>query len=279
MWKQIKLFFLPEAHKPYVAKKTFVDTSPKSVMQRGVDRAIAEAGIKPNGLSTVAGISLYESINRQREANPYVGINIGKTEVLAKITNALAQSNPKGVHAESLFCILGALAGFSCQTALFFRCISEGKSVLMGLNVLGPCENGKCYFFGHALNDQLVEAKHSVWTLSAGYAQKLGCKDLPNLEELFDYVSSSYGKNNFGVPRYSNPTNTASDLPIVYLKNIWPVLLPTIKYFCPNPNEWPVLFGHVIQEAMEQTKDIIPPRDALVIVMESAVPMSKIDWI
>ena len=41
--------------------------------------------------------------------------------------------------------------------------------------------------------------------------------------------------------------------------------------------KWPILFGLAVQETMLFGKDIIDSKTARLIVMESAVPMSKID--
>jgi hypothetical protein len=62
-----------------------------------------------------------------------------------------------------------------------------------------------------------------------------------------------------------------------YLKALWPTLFPTVKLFCPNPVDWPILFSLAIQEAIAMGKSVIPPDLSLKIIMESAIPMSKVD--
>jgi hypothetical protein len=50
-----------------------------------------------------------------------------------------------------------------------------------------------------------------------------------------------------------------------------------VKQFCQSPSEWSILFGLAIQDIIEMGKEAIAPDIALSIVMESAIPMSKID--
>jgi hypothetical protein len=47
--------------------------------------------------------------------------------------------------------------------------------------------------------------------------------------------------------------------------------------FCRQPSEWPFLFGLAIQQALDMGKDVLPNEEALQIVMECAIPMSKVD--
>jgi hypothetical protein len=50
-----------------------------------------------------------------------------------------------------------------------------------------------------------------------------------------------------------------------------------VKSFCPEPVNWPLVFGMAAQEAIIRGKDLIAPGLALSIVLESAIPMSKVD--
>ncbi|ASF47145.1 hypothetical protein [Methylovulum psychrotolerans] len=136
--------------------------------------------------------------------------------------------------------------------------------------------DGKQYFFGDLLNDALANNQHSVWGLAAGAAQRAGANEFPDINEIFQHTASVLGGEQFGIPRISE-NNRASDTPINYLKAIWPLFFPTVKLFCPNPVDWPILYGLAIQEAIEAGKSVIDPSLALKIVMESAVPMSKVD--
>lgn len=247
---------------------------PINPLQFAYDRALLETRIERKGLERPQDNILFESIERQRQNDPLVGPKIGSKEILRLVTEAFSKSDPKGVHTESLLCALGALAGYACQASVFAKAVKNGVTELYGVNVIGS--GSESYFFGEILNTPLAESPHSLWALAAGQAQHLGCKELPDITEIFAYVSSNLNQEHFGIPRF--PNHPAADKPINYVRAFWSPLMPTLKFFCKTPDEWPILFGLAIQDAMEMAKDVVTPRDALVIVMESAIPMSKVTF-
>jgi hypothetical protein len=136
--------------------------------------------------------------------------------------------------------------------------------------------DGKNYYFGDALNRPLAESQWSIWALCAGAAQHMGCTELPDINDIFRHVSETVGGERFGVPRVAE-AHQPNDLPINLVRTIWPNTLPFVAEFCDRPVQWPVLLGIAIQQAMYLGKGIIDPGLAVSIVMESAVPMSKVD--
>lgn len=212
-------------------------------------------------------------LNEKRKSDPLIGGKVAGKEIFQRLLRIMKDN--KGIHIESLLCALGALAGYSCQASLRAHAVEKGmpdSTFLLEVNT----SIGKKYFFGDALNNALAESQYSIWSFAAGMAQHNGCKDLPDLNDIFAHVSDTVGKESFGVPRLPEGHNTG-DLPINYLKVLWPALFPVAKEFCPNPAEWPILFGIAIQEALNFGKDVLAAEIAVLIVMESAIPMSKID--
>jgi len=217
--------------------------------------------------------ALIHAIREQSEEDPLVGARIGAKEIFQRLLNGL--KNEKGVHIESLLCALGALAGYSCQANLRAQALAKGMPETAAFQTVGT-KGGKEYFFGDPLNNALAGSQYSVWGLAAGAAQHAGAKELPDLNEIFQHTSSVVGGDQFGIPRV-HENHRAGDTPINYLKALWPSLLPTVKLFCPNSVDWPILYGLALQEAIDLGKSAIDPALALKIVMESAIPMSKVD--
>jgi hypothetical protein len=195
-------------------------------------------------------------------------------EVNHYIINAL--KDRKGVHIESLLTALGALAGFSCQMSIREELIESGKIPENGAFVIVEGVDGERYYFGDLLNAPLAESQYSIWDLSAGAAQQLGCTSIPDVGGIFEHVAQTVGGKSFGIPQVPD-THRANDLPINYVKSLWPKILPVIRPFCRKPSEWPILFGLAIQQDIYKEKDMIDPKLAVSIVMESAIPMSKVD--
>ena len=219
--------------------------------------------------------ALLAAIEEQKKNDPLIGAKIGGKEILDRLLTVL--KDEKGVHAESLFCALGSLAGYACQANLRAQAVSKGMDPNAPFMVV-KTKDGKPYYFGDPLNQCLAESKFSVWSLSAGAAQHAGAKTLPDINEIFEHSTKALGSEQFGIPRY--PTEyKAGDLPINYVKALWPVLLQVVKIFKlkQEPMLWPLLCAFAIQDAFKMVKGAISPEHALSIVMESAVPMSKVD--
>lgn len=236
-------------------------------------------GSKPQAVSTnarqidPAAEALMRAIEEKRKTDPLIGAKLGSKEVNQRLINAM--KNEKGVHVESLLCALGALAGYSCQANLRAQALAKGLPETAAFTVVDTVD-GKKYFFGDPLNQALAESQYSVWSLAAGAARHNGCSSLPDISEIFGHVSETVGGAEFGIPRIPEG-HQPGDTPINYVKALWPKLLPTIKQFCQKPSEWPILLGLAVQEILDMSKGVISPDLALKIVMESAIPMSKVD--
>ena len=88
-------------------------------------------------------------------------------------------------------------------------------------------------------------------------------------------MTQTVGTSAFGVPRV--PAEHRSRYPpIVYLKQVWPQILPIAQRFCSKPMQIPMLFGIALQRAIELTRDVLSPTLSATIAMECAVAMSKV---
>ncbi|SFU85505.1 hypothetical protein SAMN05216350_106214 [Polaromonas sp. YR568] len=217
--------------------------------------------------------ALLRAIEEKRKTDSLIGAKIGSKEVVQRLLSGM--KTERGVHIESLLCALGSLAGYACQADLRQQAKKQGMAETSLLMVVGT-KDGKNFFFGDHLNKALAESQLSIWSLAAGAAQHNGCTKLPDVAEIFGYVTGTVGGESFGIPRLPDG-HKPGDLPINYLKSLWPVMLNVIHPFCKESVEWPILFGFAIQEVMDLSKTAIKPDLALQVVMESAIPMSKVD--
>jgi hypothetical protein len=168
------------------------------------------------------------------------------------------------------------LAGYACQISVREEfVVRQGRSEKDVFIVVNSRQNGESYYFGDLLNKPLAESRYSVWSLASGATQKMGLEKLLDLHEIFKHVTNTLGSENFGVPRVPE-SHKAHEIPFSYVQFLWPQLFPLAQKFCDKPSDWPILFGVAIQEIIFASKDLIDPDLALRIVMESAVPMSKI---
>jgi hypothetical protein len=199
-------------------------------------------------------------------------MNAGAEYVLYRIWAALRDDD--GIHAESLLTCVGALAGYACQVSVRQAAALPGaNSAKFALTVV-HAGDGRTFFEGDALENVLIESPLSVWSFVRRAVQKLD-EPLPDIEEIARHVSKTVGTRAFGVARVR--AEHRARLPaIVYLRQIWPQILPIAQKFCCRPGQLPVVFGIALQRAIEQTEGKLSPTLGARIAMESAVAMSKV---
>ncbi len=213
-------------------------------------------------------------IEERKKTDPFAAPAFGAKAVNDRLMKLM--KNDKGIHLDSYLGVLGSLAGFSCQMVIREEQIKIGRKTEESVFIIATPTDGKRYFFGDALNGPLVENQHSVWSLTAGAAQRLGLREVPDVGEIFRHTAATVGTEAFGIPRLPEG-HSLTDPPINYVIHLWPFFLPMIKEYCDYPCEWPILFGIAIQETIVSTKGVLDPKLAMKLVMECAIPMSKVD--
>ncbi|HET6158093.1 MAG TPA: hypothetical protein VFE34_07105 [Dongiaceae bacterium] len=183
----------------------------------------------------------------------------------------------RGVHCETMLTAVGALAGYAAQQALWEGMVKPGKLAIAQAFKVVETSAGETFFFGDALDTILASMEpkhHSIWKIVAGNALAAGGEHLPDIANLFRYCEASAGTSRFGLPRLPDD-HLPSILPRVALERFWPgarLLLALAE-----PLTWPLHMAYAAQKLMLQMKGSIAPDLAVKIVMEAAVPMSRVD--
>jgi hypothetical protein len=199
------------------------------------------------------------------------------TEVVEMVFGELKDA--RGVHAETALTVLGALAGFSGQMAIRETVIKPGKMPEDKAFVVVKTKNGETYYFGDMLNEIVFQNKpgnFSIYGLVAGAAQQSGAKELPDIKDIAAHVASTVGSNTFGIPRVPSmhlPRTSTIEL----LDKFWNPVRNFLVVNVQSPTHWPLVFGLATQKVIVMAKGSVDPALAAKIVMEAAVPMSKID--
>lgn len=187
-------------------------------------------------------------------------------------------SSSDGVHIETALVALGASAGFSCQIAIREAFVKPGKITLDKAFVVVATRSGEKFYMGSLLNECIVtnkKSQNSVWGFVGGAVQSLE-KPLPNIEEIFERTSATLGGVDFAkidVIEKHLPHNSSEEL----LWKYWNVIRNTLIVNEQEPMFWPFIIGISAQQIIIQGKDIIDPTLASKLVMEAAIPMSKLD--
>jgi hypothetical protein len=214
----------------------------------------------------------------------------------------------RGVHAETLLCSIGALAGFAAQTAAFGRVekrdipFTAGADPKMStaafaeylrtanLMLVANAKSGEAFYFGDLINGYIVPQAindYSLWNFVAAAAIEAGLSaaDLPDYRPMFQFAAQSVGTPEFGIPRVDKK-HQPQLAPRAALNLFWPrarFLLtredgpgPAKGRHVP-PRYWPLVIDIVARQCVLLSKSGLDPKIAVALVMESAIAMSKVD--
>lgn len=193
-------------------------------------------------------------------------------EVLGRITNAMKGSSG-AVHPQSLVCALGSLAGYACQTDIRLVYMKQKGLPEDKIFTIMSDKQGRHYFFGDLLNEPLVNEKFSVWAFIGGAVKQAG-GSLPDVNDIFRYISYTVGGEQFGKAR---ACETGEDM-ISYLSNLWKPMKSIAEKSC-EEGELHVVFGIALQKAIFACAQSMNVTELARIAMESAVSMSKYEFL
>ena len=205
-----------------------------------------------------------------------VVLDLLKQEYVAKFDDPVeGQPGAKGIHVETLLSNLGALAGFGCQMGIRESLIIRGDLKEEKAFMLVETKNNIKLYFGDLTNELLLEGKMSVFSLVCGGAHRAGAKKFPDVHEIAGYYARAVG-----LPEYFMSRLPKQHQPRMYpitalgywfatreLQVIWRV----------EPLHWGWNYALAAQKLIIEAKDVIDPEMAARIVMEAAIPMSKVD--
>lgn len=184
----------------------------------------------------------------------------------------------RDVPCETTLTVIGALTGFAAQQGLWEAVVKPGKMAIQEAFVVVETRTGEIYFFGDYLNTILASPKPehlSVWKIVAGAARVMGAADLPDLTPIFKHCAETAGTTSFGLPRLPDG-HLPTILPRDAVNRYWPEAR-RILGDSPDPLTWALDAASAAQQLMLGMKDRIDPVLAAQVVMEAAIPMSRID--
>jgi hypothetical protein len=175
----------------------------------------------------------------------------------------------------SMLNAIGACAGFAAQIAVWRELISPALKDPGDFLILATTKSGSNYLFGDSLNLFLFATmtdRLSFLSLAAGSLRN--ATELPDLGELARHVATSIGSDQFGRPRPPSGIHLP-DLPHAALTKTWKKAARILQN-C-RAAEWPALLGAVAKNLIDANLQVLPPATAVKILLEAAIPMSKLD--
>lgn len=193
------------------------------------------------------------------------------------------------LHADTLICAAGAIAGWAAQRSLVARA-PQGSPGSTTAHIV-TTKDGRRFLYGDAINNMLVapdasQASNCVWNCMAGTAISAGLAGsrLPSVTDMFAQVSRTLGSPLEGLP--SLPENRPSAPVAVLLQRVRPFALSCLtgeidritkaNGFAAAETSWQAVTAWMAASILAKCVSIMKPEAALTLGMESAIYASKL---
>jgi hypothetical protein len=200
----------------------------------------------------------------------------------------------RDVQHEAVLCALGALAGYAAQQAIREALVKTGKLTLDQAFAVIETRSGEVFFFGELLNAVIVArdgagnfgrnnggngahggpSHASIWKIVSEGGFEAGAINLPDVTDIIKHCAATVGRDEFGIPRLAD-AHMPNILPREAVSRFWPEIRR--KLAGNDPMSWPLQLALAARAQIISVKHAVRPDIAVQIVMEAAVPMSKID--
>ena len=196
----------------------------------------------------------------------------------------------RDVQQEAVLCALGALAGYAAQQAIRETLVKTGKLTLDQAFAVIETRSGEVFFFGELLNAVIVAkdgarngngaaanggpGHASIWKIVSEAGRDAGAINLPDVTDIIKNCAATVGRDEFGIPRVAD-AHMPNILPREAVSRFWPAARR--KLAAKDPMSWPLHLALAARSLIVSLKHAVRPDIAVQIVMEAAVPMSKID--
>lgn len=197
-----------------------------------------------------------ESVNDDQEMINRLCSHAGN--IIAMLKAVLSGKNGTDLYIVTLYA--AGLAGIACHEAV--KALGE-PMVEVG------CANGKKYYMGDAVNKYLHENKYSV----TGFACAITQMPQSAVLTIVQRQASTIGTESFVVAGNMDPDDLYKNI-----KGCWDGIKNnmTLQY-CKKPEEWPVLYGIVLQNIMKEAMNLAAKEAIFNTAVDVACALSKMD--
>jgi hypothetical protein len=184
------------------------------------------------------------------------------------------------IHAETILTEIGALAGFATQISIRKAVIAPKKLEANNILVEVMSKAGEKFYFSDLMNfmlfENVSEPPYSVWAYVCAAVPEQARALMPDLADIISNAARTVGTKRYGIPRLP-PAHMPHKLPRAALDEHWRVVQQEFNVSQRSPSEWPYDLAWAAQWQMLTSRDQVELPLAAAIVMEAAIPMSKID--
>jgi hypothetical protein len=184
------------------------------------------------------------------------------------------------IHAETILTEIGALAGFAAQVSIRKFATAPRKFDPSDALVEVVSRNGETFKFSDLLNWILFEnttrPPFSIWSHVSAVVPERSRAVMPDFVEIVDNAVRTAGTRQFGVPRLPR-AHMPRQLPSAALNQHWLSICQEFEMSRRDPVHWPYDLAWAAQRQMVASQHRLALSTAATIVMEAAIPMSRID--
>ncbi|PIE08622.1 MAG: hypothetical protein CSA74_01350 [Rhodobacterales bacterium] len=228
----------------------------------------------PRDPQTSPGVEAMKRTIAERERDdPLLRAHVTQMDIVLNLSEWL--KDERGLRVETILGALGALAGFAAVVEVS-NAVKSGKLAMeMPDVVILTTGRGEKLWFGNRINHYVAEDKYSLWSLVAGKAQHMGAT-LPDIREIFEHTAAVGGTDDFAVPRLP-AEHMPGHSPVAFAKHLYPQILPILTRYDLPPQQHTLALAIAACDIMDQAKGHLDPGLMTRIVMECAIPASKLD--
>src|SRR5262245_33655583 len=185
------------------------------------------------------------------------------------------------IHPETILTEIGALAGFATQMSIRKAIIAPQKlEANNDILVEVMSKAGEKFYFSELMNwmlfENVSEPPYSVWAYVAAAVPEAPRALMPDLAEIVSNAARTVGTKRYGIPRLP-PAHMPQKLPRAALDEHWRTVQHEFVGSKRSAAEWPYDLAWAAQWQMVTSRDQLDLPLAAAIVMEAAIPMSKVD--
>ena len=224
--------------------------------------------------------SMRYAVQNAAPKDPLIAAKMTSKDITGNLLEML--KDDRGVRVETALGVLGTLSGFSASYAMI-EAVNSGKiQMAMPEVAIAELKSGERAMMGNYINRKVAEGEAiggqtlSLWHLIAGMVQHLGQTTTVNLEEIFGRTAQTIGTEAFwklNLPDAHHPGDSIQN----FVTHLFPKFLPILQRYDLPVDQYYLAFSLSAQEVLQMAKDTIAPDLAAQIIMECAIPASKID--
>ncbi|MCQ2423182.1 MAG: hypothetical protein MJ064_09420 [Lachnospiraceae bacterium] len=178
--------------------------------------------------------------------------------IIAMLKSVLSGKNGTDLYIVTLYA--AGLAGIACHEAV--KAVGEPM-------VEVECANGKKYYMGDAVNRYLHENKYSV----TGFACAITNMPQSSVLAIVERQANAMGTERYVVAGNMDPVDLYK-----HIKGCWDGIKDNMTLsYCKRPEEWPVLYGIVMQNVVREALNLAPKEAIFNTAVDVACALSKMD--